>query len=312
MFLFCFFGLQASYLTWGFMQELVMTTQFRPTTRTPDGYFPSSAFCVFTNRVAAMLVAWVVCVKYRGGVTGAAPMTAFLPCSLSNTMSSWSQYASLKYVSFPMQSIFKSAKVIPVMIMGKVVQNITYSMVEYGEACMITAGVFLFSLQQGSEHMHDKSNFYGVLLLLGYICSDSFTSQYQSSIYKKYGKVDQYHMMFGVNMWSTLMSLASILLAGEVLTIVEFMQENPVSFTYNLISAICGTTGQFFIYTTIKEFGPVTFTIIMTTRQMLSMVFSTVYFGHSMDTTSVLAVILVFGTVFYSVKRRKDASMAKE
>lgn len=72
----------------------------------------------------------------------------------------------------------------------------------------------------GSEHMHGKSNIYGVMLLVGYICSDSFTAQYQSrsvscdgdclhrayvyvyrSLYKKYGKVDQYHMMFGINMW---------------------------------------------------------------------------------------------------------------
>ena len=90
------------------------------------------------------------------------------------------------------------------------------------------------------------------------------------------------------------------------------LQENPTSFTYNVISAVCGTTGQFFIYTTIKEFGPVVFTVIMTTRQMLSMVFSTIYFGHSMDTTSYLAVILVFGTVFYSVKRRKEASKSKD
>jgi hypothetical protein len=48
-----------------------------------------------------------------------------------------------------------------------------------------------------------------------YVTTDSFTSQYQSKIYKTYGKVDQYHMMFGVNMWSTCISLASIILAGE-------------------------------------------------------------------------------------------------
>ena len=89
------------------------------------------------------------------------------------------------------------------------------------------------------------------------------------------------------------------------------MQENPQALTYNAISAVCGTAGQFFIYTTIKEFGPVVFTIIMTTRQMLSMIFSTVYFGHSMDTTSYIAVLLVFGTVFYTVKRRKDAKEAQ-
>ena len=30
-FMLCFAGLQASYLTWGYMQELIMTTQFTPT-----------------------------------------------------------------------------------------------------------------------------------------------------------------------------------------------------------------------------------------------------------------------------------------
>jgi hypothetical protein len=35
------------------------------------------------------------------------------------------------------------------MLMGKIVQDITYSLVEYAEACMITTGVFLFSIQQG-------------------------------------------------------------------------------------------------------------------------------------------------------------------
>jgi hypothetical protein len=60
LFIFCFVGLQASYLTWGFMQELVMTTKFRPTKLAPDGFFPSSAFCVFINRIAAMVVAWYV------------------------------------------------------------------------------------------------------------------------------------------------------------------------------------------------------------------------------------------------------------
>ena len=39
--LFCFIGLQASYLTWGYVQEKVMTKEYR------TGRFPSATFCVF-------------------------------------------------------------------------------------------------------------------------------------------------------------------------------------------------------------------------------------------------------------------------
>jgi hypothetical protein len=94
----CFCGLQASYLTWGYMQELIMTTQFNATRRVPNGHFPSAAFCVFSNRFLAVIVA-ALAVKIRHGSVfqnNVAPIWAFTPCALSNTMSSWSQYASLK------------------------------------------------------------------------------------------------------------------------------------------------------------------------------------------------------------------------
>ena len=104
-FAWCFTGLQISYLTWGYMQELIMTTEFTPTERVPTGRFPSAAFCVFSNRFLAVLVA-IVAVRMKHGAFFAnnkAPLWAFTPCALSNTMSSWSQYASLNYVSFPVQ-----------------------------------------------------------------------------------------------------------------------------------------------------------------------------------------------------------------
>ena len=111
-FILCFMGLQASYLTWGYMQELIMTTQFKPTERVPTGFFPSAAFCVFSNRFLAVLVA-LISVRLRHGAFFAnnkAPLLAFTPCAFSNTMSSWSQYKALQFVSFPVQTVFKSSK----------------------------------------------------------------------------------------------------------------------------------------------------------------------------------------------------------
>lgn len=139
---FCFCGLQISYLTWGIMQESIMTKTFEPTEGAPDGRFPSAAFCVFSNRFLAVIVA-IIMVKFKHGAVlanNAAPLQAFTPAAISNTISSWSNYAALRYVSFPVQTIFKSSKIIAVMMMGKFLKGTKYPYVQYAEAFLITCG----------------------------------------------------------------------------------------------------------------------------------------------------------------------------
>ena len=114
---FCFVGLQISYLTWGYVQEKVMTTEYGE-----SGRFPSATFCVFSNRVLAIILSFCLMVQRHRTARVPAPAWIFAPCSISNSLSSYGQYESLHYVSFPLQTLSKSTKVIPVMIMGKVPQ----------------------------------------------------------------------------------------------------------------------------------------------------------------------------------------------
>jgi solute carrier family 35 (adenosine 3'-phospho 5'-phosphosulfate transporter), member B2 len=303
--LYSFFGLQFSYLIWGMMQELIMTTKFNPTPSVPSGMFPSASFCVFSNRFLAIVISYVVITTVHGSISCSAPSYAFLPCAISNTASSWAQYSSLHYVSFPLQNIFKSTKVIPVMLMGMILRGVTYSFIEYVEAIAITAGVFVFSMAKNSSKAEDvETSITGVILLVTYVCSDSFTSQWQSRLYKDYGKIDQYHMMFWVNTWAVMLTLGALIFSGEFLLVLDFLYVNPTALLYNIITAVTSATGQFFIFYTIKEFGPIVFTVIMTTRQMLSMVLSSVFFGHPMYMTSYLGTLLVFGAVFHSIRRQ--------
>ena len=186
-FLACVGGLQASSLTWGVMQEELMSHPFDPTPRTPSGIFPSATFCVFSNRLLAIIVAYIACKYVHGTVTSTAPLLAFTPCSLSNTISSWSQYKALNYVTFSMQTIFKSTKVIPVMLMGTFMRGISYGGIEYAEAVAITAGVGIFSFNKehrpdGAEK-EDWEEYVGFALLCSYVLCDAFTSQWQSKLY---------------------------------------------------------------------------------------------------------------------------------
>lgn len=307
----CFSGLQASYLTWGYMQELIMTTSFHPTARVPDGKFPSAAFCVFSNRFLAVIVA-LICVRLRKGAffaNNVAPLLAFTPCSLSNTMSSWSQYASLKYVSFPVQTVFKSSKIIPVMMMGKLLKGTSYPLTQYLEALLITIGVAIFSVMSKSSDKENSTEFLGLLFLLSYIFFDSFTSQWQDRLYQEYGRanVDPYQMMLGVNVSAIAITTTGLVVTGDLPVVWEFLLANPLVFRYNVITAITSASGQLSIFYTIKEFGPIVFTIIMTTRQMFSICISAFIFGHDISLKAAVGAILVFSVLFYQIRRKYKA-----
>ena len=305
-FIFCFAGLQVSYLTWGYMQELIMTTTFEPTPGAPDGRFPSAAFCVFSNRFLAIIVA-VIAVRVRKGAVLAnnvAPLAAFAPCALSNTMSSWSQYASLRYVSFPVQTVFKSSKIIPVMMMGRLLKGTSYPCGKYAEAFLITVGVAVFSIASKSGDQDTSTEIIGLLFMCMYVFFDCFTSQWQDKVYATYGRanVDPYQMMLGVNSSAILMTTAGLVVSGDVPKIIEFLRANPTVLQYNIITAITSASGQLFIYTTIKEFGPIVFTVIMTTRQMISICISAALFGHAMTIKALSGALIVFGVLFYQIR----------
>merc|ERR1712110_953922 len=142
----CTIGLQASYLTWGLLQERIMTRRYGDVVNedgviTSEGEkFENSQFLVFVNRVLAWLVAGLY-IKIKTQPRNGSPMYKYSFCALSNIMSSWFQYEALKYVSFPTQVLGKASKVIPVMIMGKVVSQNKYSNLEWFTALMLSVGV---------------------------------------------------------------------------------------------------------------------------------------------------------------------------
>jgi adenosine 3'-phospho 5'-phosphosulfate transporter B2 len=238
-------------------------------------------------------------------VVSSAPLLYFTPCALSNTISSWSQYQALAFVSFSLQTLFKAVKVIPVMVMGRVLKGTTYSWTEYLEAVAITIGVATFSMNRDGHHKKEThTELIGFILLCLYVGSDSFTSQWQSRIYRDYGKIDHYHMMFGVNVSSIIITTVALLLSGDVMKVSEFFVYNPMAFWYNVLTAITSTTGQIAIFYTIKKFGPLVFTVIMTTRQMLSILLSTIIFQHHLSAASIFGASLVFAAVFHSIYRQ--------
>lgn len=284
------------------------------TTKYPGGKFESSNFLIFYSRAVGVLIAFIVTRSQSDLPRLKAPFYKFSFTSLSNVLSSFCQLEALKYLSFPSQVLGKSSKMIPVMIMGKVISGKSYPTYEYLIAVAIIVGVSTFVLfEKGTPAAEGKeTSLAGLIFLGGYLTFDSFTSQWQGHLFSQY-KMSSYQMMLGVNTFSASFTLISLLFSGELFYSINFLMANTEAFTHATGYAICGSTGAMFIFYTIKEFGPLVFTMIMTTRQLIAIILSCIFYGHKIDTGGIVGACIVFaaiGTRIYL--KEKDRQAAKQ
>ncbi|XP_065198556.1 adenosine 3'-phospho 5'-phosphosulfate transporter 1-like [Sycon ciliatum] len=317
----CALGLQISYVTWGVLQERIMTRSYGGgDAEGSDGReerFTNSQFLVLVNRLLAFVVACAA-VAVIPHPPHATPLYKYSFCSISNVLSSWCQYEALKFVSFPTQVVFKSCKVIPVMLMGKVVSRRSYAWYEYGIAVLISVGVSIFLLADtGGMGRAGKAaaatTFAGVVILSGYLTFDSFTSNWQKNLFDTY-KISPLQMMMGVNLFSCLFTLASLLQQGQLMPALAFLQRHPEAMYNITLLSVFSAIGQLFIYYTVRTFGPLTFTIIMTTRQLISIIISCLLYSHVITFGSMFGAFVAFSAVFSQayIKSRSGAPLARK
>lgn len=299
----CTAGLQASYLTWGVLQERVMTRSYGATSPDEEGErFTDSQFLVFMNRILALTVSGLWCVMFKQLRHGV-PMYKYSFASLSNIMSSWCQYEALKFISFPTQVLAKASKVIPVMLMGKFVSRKSYEYWEYLTAALISVGVSMFLLTSTTNKQPSTvTTFSGVVILVGYIAFDSFTSNWQDNLFKY--KMSSVQMMFGVNMFSCLFTVGSLLEQGALFDSLAFMTRHSEFAFHTMLLSVCSAFGQLFIFYTINQFGAAVFTIIMTLRQAIAILLSCFLYGHAISTVGGFGMVVVFLALFLRVYAR--------
>ena len=119
-------------------------------------------------------------------------------------------------------------------------------------------------------------------------------------------------MMFFVNLISTILTLTSLIINGSLLDCFAFMGRHHQFAMHVLATSICSSIGQLFIFSTIEEFGPVVFTIIMTVRQAFSILLSCLFYGHQLNYMAIIGIHLAFLAIFLHAfiqfKRSKQSS----
>lgn len=274
----CTAAIHILYGLYGLTQEFLAYHTFQ------TEIFAFPVFLVAINHTAGVVFALIALRAQKIPILGTQTWLTALP-ACSNVIATTCQHTALYGLLFPAQTLMKTLKVLPVMIIGAVMKNRSYSILDYAEAAAINCLVAYFVW--GYELASDQSAAglsmkLGLLLMLGYIFVDSFTSNLEDYVYQKV-RLDPGQMLLGMCGISAIIAWTVLLLTGEVFGAASFCMKHPSSIIYVGLLAFCSASGGYACTLTVRLYGPAVFTFVMTSRQILSLFFSVICFQHGMD-----------------------------
>lgn len=217
--------------------------------------------------------------------------------AISNLLSMVSSNMALRWISYPTQVIAKSAKPIPVMLLGVVIGRKSYPLKKYFYTFMIVVGVAIFMYKVDKNRETSNNTSYGQFLILFSLFMNGVTGAVQDRI-ANLRKPSAQHMMMWVNAWCTLILTIAILVTGEWRNFKEFTIAHPEIIKDLILISTSGAFGQFFIFMMISKFGSLPCSIVTTVRKFFAVLFSVILFGNSLSRRQWFGTILVFTGLF--------------
>jgi len=134
--------------------------------------------------------------------------------------------------------------------------------------------------------------------MVGYLFIDGFTSVFQEKMFKGY-KMSTYNQMLYVNLCSGLITFFALISTDELASSINFGLKYPELFQQAFLLSLCAMMGQVTIYYSIKNYGALFFSTVMTTRQVFSILLSCLIYLHPLSALQWVGTGIVFGTLYY-------------
>jgi len=289
----CFAGIIICFCSYGVAQEFIITQPYQP----GNDSFPSVPFLILCNRIFIVAVAICLLLAKGEGIMWKPTFLAVLP-GASSMASSWCQYECLHYVTFPTQVVFKSAKIVPTMVINTMVNFVVQPLSDYLQAIVITICVIGFSLLTEDGSGGESNTFIGLVMLTCFLVGDALTSNGEKFIYTKYPSFSNTQMMFAMGVVGMCYSgVLSAFTDGGYPVMFAFISKHPECLSQILALSLCSMSGQYLIYYIIQRHGPVIMAIMMTVRQILSIFVSAALYGHVIPTEAIILAFVCFAIV---------------
>lgn len=236
----------------------------------------------------------------------------YASCALTYLLAMVSSNMALQWLPYPAQVVGKSAKPIPVLLLGVLIGNKQYSVQKYVCIFLIVIGVVLFMFKDGKKNAgaDDAAGFgIGELLLILSLSMDGLTGAIQERM-RAASRPSGQQMMLAMNGWSTVILGVALLGSGELFQFFAFSAKYPILWVNLSLLALTGALGQLFIFMMVSSFGPLSCSVVTTTRKFFTVLCSVLLFGNYLSPRQWFGALLVFAGLFADMLWGKKAPSA--
>lgn len=246
--------------------------------------FKSTFFALVAERGINSLVA-MIGIALLGGSGHKLPHLDIFNSGMSQMFAMAASNEALRYVSYPTQVLGKSCKMIPVMVGGLVLGGRKFSVSQYIQVLVITAGVVVFNFGAPSKKGKGNDSTYGLTLILVSLVMDAVTGGLQDRVKAattainpgvEKAKPTMHESMFYTNAAGTLVAIVLAAATGQLAEGYDFCTRNPEVSKAIVMYSLASAVGQNFVYFTITQFDALLLTTVTTTRKIFSTVYSVI------------------------------------
>ncbi|CAJ0942042.1 unnamed protein product, partial [Mesorhabditis belari] len=283
------------YLGYGYMQELI----FRFDGMQPFGwYLTLIQFLIYSACGYGESLVWHD--THRRMPLKIYTLIAFLTMAtmgLSN--------ASVGYLNYPTQVIFKCCKLIPVLIGGIIIQGKRYGLIDVSAAILMSLGLILFTLADSRVAPIFEPR--GYIMISGALLADAVIGNVQEKNMKKYGASSNEMVFYSYSIGSVYIFVYTVL-SGEFFSAFAFFWENPYeTYGYGLIFGLLGYLGVNVVLTLVKVSGALVAVTVTTFRKALTIALSFLLFSKPFTLDYLWAGVIILLAIYLNLYSKNKA-----
>ncbi|GJQ68395.1 Papst2 [Trypoxylus dichotomus] len=211
--------------------------------------------------------------------------------------------ASLGYLNYPTQVIFKSCKLIPVLIGGIIIQGKKYGPLDFMAAFLMCVGLILFTLADSKISPYFNMN--GVVMISMALLCDAIIGNVQEKSMKSSKAPNSEVVLYSYGIGFTYIFIVMVL-SGDFHKGLSFFAEHPQElYGCALLFSVTGYLGIQVVLTLVRTCGAFVAVTVTTCRKAVTMIISFIFFSKPFTFQYVWSGLLVIFGIYMNVYSKK-------
>jgi len=205
---------------------------------------------------------------------------------------------SLHYINYPMRVMFKSSKLLPVMVLGFFIAQRKHTREEYIAASILVLGIVLFGIGDAKES--PKFDMIGIFLISIGVGLDALTSNFEEKRFFRDKNCSHQEVILYSFALGSVWTLITVGASGGLGASLGHMFEKPQVWGCVCLFSFFGYLSVVFVLLLIKLFSATVAEAVKSLRKVASIAISFLFFGKVFTLWHVCGFLLFIGSVALS------------